>query len=77
MAGTIWGWAVGAKTIHGTIVGSAIGIAAALLFGYIGAAQTTRFGRRSMGFGVGAMIGGPIIVLMIVGLVIGLIRSAS
>ena len=77
LSGTVWGWAVGVKVVHGTIGGGAIGIVLGLFFGYLAGLQPPRFGRRSYSSAIGALVGGPLTLSIIIGLVVGIIRSAS
>ena len=74
VTGTVWGGAVGAKAIHGTIGGGVIGLVVSLTYGWIGGHQRTQLGRRSIGAAAAMFVGYPLIILMAIGFIIGFIR---
>lgn len=75
--GMAWAWALGKGVVAGLKVGIIIGGAVGLLFGLLGSLQTTRMGRRSMGAGLGAILGGPLLLIGIIGLVVGALRQTQ
>ena len=72
--GIVWAWAVGLDIVYGAVIGGAIGVTLGLISGIVTGGGATRDHRRSNAYGCGAMAGGPLIAILVIGTVVGLIR---
>tara|TARA_B100001123_G_C14496493_1_gene704515 strand:+ start:52 stop:369 length:318 start_codon:yes stop_codon:yes gene_type:complete len=70
-----WFWALDKNLLTGLIVGVVAGIAFGSLIGFLAGMKRTRMERRGCASFAGSMLGGPLIILGIVGVIVGVIRE--
>ena len=75
--GLIWSWALGKGLGPGLVVGGIAGIVLGGLFGLITSGSGSRASRQSMAGGIGGCLGGPLVLVGVVGAIVGVLRLAD
>jgi hypothetical protein len=77
LCGVVWAWAIGSNLVYGVVIGGIVGGVLGSLQGLMAGSGRSRSSRRAAAGGCGMMVGPPVFLVLVVGVIVGLIRISG